>query len=470
MYAGGTKIGWGHTALVDIEESGRKLAQVDSQNHLAVDRERQRTTIDITTRSIETADGKLLRFETEMLTGTSRTVMTGRVADGKLTVETSTHGKTISDTIPCPADTLGFSATDQSLARAPLLPGQRRTLKALMPATNEIVTIEMAAEKYESTQLLDHSEDLLRINSTITLPINMPDDKPPVIRSVLWTNREGQVLKTAIAALHQETFRTTREIAMAEASPRRVDLVIDNSVPVARLLEDPHGTRRIRYRVSLESDDPAKVFFSGRLQEVQSLDPHTAEITVRRDSGRSQATGGADASPPRRLPSDEDRRPNNLVQSDDPLIVSMAQSVAPDETDPLKVGIELEKLVRHNIKLKDFSQAFATAAEVARNPEGDCTEHSVLLAALARARGIPSRVAIGLVYQDGKQSFAYHMWNEIWTGDRWVPLDATLGRGGIGAAHLMLTDSNLAGAQAYSCFLPVAQVIGQLKIEILEVE
>ncbi len=470
VYAGGTKIGWGHTALVDIEENGRKLQQVDSQNHLAVDRDRQRTTIDITTRSIETPDGKLLRFETEMLTGASRTVMTGRVADGNLMVEMSTHGKTISDTIPCPADTLGFSATDQSLARAPLLPGQQRTLKALMPATNEIVTIEMAAAKYEPTALLDHTEDLLRIDSTITLPINGPDDKPPVIRSVLWTNREGQVLKTAIAALHQETFRTTRENALADASPRRIDLVIDNTVPVARQLDDPHGTRRIRYRVSLESDDPAKVFFSGRLQKVQSLDAHTAEITVRRDGDGAQSTAGADPSPPRRLPSDDDRRPNNLVQSDDPSIVSMAQSVAQGETDPLKVGIELEKLVRHTIKLKDFSQAFATAAEVARNPEGDCTEHAVLLAALARARGIPSRVAIGLVYQEGKQSFAYHMWNELWVGDRWVPLDATLGRGGIGAAHLMLTDSNLAGAQAYSCFLPVAQVIGQLKIEILEVE
>ncbi len=467
----GTKIGWGHTALVDIEENGRKLAQVENQNHLAVDRDRQRTTIDITTRSIETPDGKLLRFETEMLTGTSRTVMTGRVADGKLTVETSTHGKTISDTIPCPADTLGFSATDQSLARARCCRARSRTLKALMPATNEIVTIEMAADKYESTPLLDHTEDLLRIDSTITLPINMPDDKPPVIRSVLWTNREGQVLKTAIAALHQETFRTTREMAMAEASPRRVDLVIDNTRAggasvgkSARHAADPlsgvAGKRR----------SGEGVFLRPAARSAIARSAHGGNHRAARCSGRSQSTGGADASPPRRLPSDDDRRPNNLVQSDDPLIVSMAQSVAPDETDPLKVGIELEKLVRHTIKLKDFSQAFATAAEVARNPEGDCTEHSVLLAALARARGIPSRVAIGLVYQDGKQSFAYHMWNEFWTGDRWVPLDATLGRGGIGAAHLMLTDSNLAGAQAYSCFLPVAQVIGQLKIEILEVE
>ena len=112
----------------------------------------------------------------------------------------------------------------------------------------------------------------------------------------------------------------------------------------------------------------------------------------------------------------------------------------------------------------------STAAEVAEFREGDCTEHAVLLAALARARGIPARVAIGLVYQAPTQSFAYHMWNELWIGDRWLPLDATLGRGGIGAGHLKLTDSSLAGATAYSSFLPVGQVIGQLKIEVLEAE
>jgi hypothetical protein len=49
-------------------------------------------------------------------------------------------------------------------------------------------------------------------------------------------------------------------------------------------------------------------------------------------------------------------------------------------------------------------------------------------------------------------------------------MDATLAQGGIGAAHLKLVHSNLAGASALSCFLPVAQVIGRLKVEILDVQ
>ena len=102
--------------------------------------------------------------------------------------------------------------------------------------------------------------------------------------------------------------------------------------------------------------------------------------------------------------------------------------------------------------------------------KGDCTEHAVLLAALCRARGIPARVAIGLSYVSAAKGFGYHMWNEVWIDGTWAPLDATLAQGGIGAAHLKLGDSSLKGTSAFGTFLPVAQVIGQLKIEILEVE
>ena len=117
-----------------------------------------------------------------------------------------------------------------------------------------------------------------------------------------------------------------------------------------------------------------------------------------------------------------------------------------------------------------FSTAFATAAEVARSLEGDCTEHAVLLAALCRARKIPARVAFGIVYYPPQQGFAYHMWNEVWITDRWIPMDPTLGLGGIGADHIKLGDSNLAGTSPLADLLSVIQVFGRLELEVLEVE
>jgi len=140
--------------------------------------------------------------------------------------------------------------------------------------------------------------------------------------------------------------------------------------------------------------------------------------------------------------------------------------------DAWQIAVALERYVGRKITSTNYSQAFDTAAEVFRTGEGDCTEHAVLLAALARAAGIPARVVIGLVYtsETGRPAFGYHMWNELYVNGRWIPMDATLSRGGIGAAHLKLGHTSLEGASALSSFLPVAQVAGRLQIEIVEVQ
>jgi transglutaminase-like putative cysteine protease len=163
------------------------------------------------------------------------------------------------------------------------------------------------------------------------------------------------------------------------------------------------------------------------------------------------------------------REPSNLVQSDDPRIVATAKKAVGGEKDPWQAALALERFVNGYVTQKDFTQAFATAGEVIESRQGDCSEHAVLLAALCRAVGIPARGAVGLVYQNGK--FYFHMWTEVYVGRRWTPIDATLARGGIGAAHLKLAHSNLQGSSAFSAFLPVAQVLGRgPKIEIVEVE
>ncbi len=349
-------------------------------------------------------------------------------------------------------------------------PGEARKLTGLIEGFNKIAQIDMTAGRYETTQLLDHSEELLRIEMMAT----MPDS--PALRQVLWMDRQGTVQKIEYGALRQIFYRTTREIALADAGPNRFDMIRSTTIPVDRRIAEPDGTRRIRYRVHLDQDDPSKVFASGPTQRVTAIDPHTAEIDVRAiRPGESNEKSGKPSEWPKSPspPTDEDRRANNLVQSDDPRIVALAKEAAGSRTDPWETAVALEQFVRQYITKHDASNAFSTAVEVAESHAGICTQHGVLLAALARARGIPARVAVGLVYNegaDGKPDFAFHLWNEVWIGDRWIPIDGVHGKGGTGAAYLKLADSSLSGEAAYSCFLPVAQVIGQAKIEILEVE
>lgn len=99
---------------------------------------------------------------------------------------------------------------------------------------------------------------------------------------------------------------------------------------------------------------------------------------------------------------------------------------------------EIVDFVDQQIPVKSYRHGFAVASQVARISEGDCTEHAVLLTALARAQGWPARLVFGvlvLVDGDDVQSFG-HAWSEAYDGQRWHISDATRPDRAKSKAHL----------------------------------
>src|SRR5207249_84523 len=127
----------------------------------------------------------------------------------------------------------------------------------------------------------------------------------------------------------------------------------------------------------------------------------------------------------------------------------------------------------NNMRSLNFTEAMATADQVARTLEGDCTEYAMLAAAMCRVVQVPSRTALGLVYAELRQGpvFAYHMWTEVWIDGQWLALDATLGRGSIGAAHIKITDHSWHDIHDLKPLLPIRRVIqGKPSIQIMRVD
>jgi Transglutaminase-like superfamily len=459
-YLQGAKIGYGRTNIRELSRAGRRLVAVDSLNHLVISRFGQKAEQEVTLSTLESPTGELVEFKTEMASGPSPATVSGHVVGKELVIEVGTKGRSETARLPWSDEIGGFRAVEQSLERRPLAAGEKRSLKMLMPLVNQVADVELSAGTIESTSVLGIESKLLRIETSAQLAGGQ------TLNSTLWVDAAGQTIKTRIEALEQESFRTTRALALADGSPATFDLGSDLIVKLDPPLENAHETRLVRYRVELSGGDPAKVFASGPTQSVRSLGPHEAEITVRsiRPSDARHATQQGAAVDKEYLAS------NSVLQIDDPRVRQMAEEGRGSATDPADVALALERYVHRVMTRRNFSQAFSTAAEVAETREGDCTEHAVLLAALARACGIPSRVAIGLVYVERAGGFGFHMWTEMLLDGQWTPFDATLGQGGIGASHLKLTDSSLAGASAYSSFLPVAQVVGQLKVSVIAAE
>lgn len=441
----------GHSPPVIRSEAEMKMSMKRDGQHISLGSKRT---------SSETLDGLLVSFREEQQLGPTPVVSTGEVKDGKLAIDTRDGENTSTRSIDLPENTGGPFAPDHSLTRRPMRPGETRAVRFFEPMVGALATETLEAIGLEPVELLQGSENLLRIKSTLAI-----EGQPQPIRGVRWTNEKGETLKTESTTMRQITYRTSKDEALrGDAEEPTFDLMRGTIVKLERPLEDARQKSAIRYRVELAAGDPAKLFAVGPTQQVKATGPHTAEVTVTSLDPEAPACEGAAGAA-----TDDDRQPSGIIQSDDPRIVEMAREAAGDRSTPGAVAIALEEYVAHKMRDKrSYTIAFASAADVARTLEGDCTEHAVLLVALARAAGIPARVAIGLVYSPADRGFAYHMWTEMLLSGCWVPLDATLGEGRISADHLKLAHSSLTDREGFASFLPLAEVIGQLKLEVLE--
>ncbi len=456
----GKRMGYGRTTVSRVVEDGRELVRTENLNRLKIRRGGEVVEQVISGSSLQRPDGELIRYESEMKMGPGAMRAVGRVRGDRLEIEVRGPGETAPNrfSIPWSSDYRGPFASEQTLLRRPMKPGERRKLKTLELGFNQLCTLRLTAKDFESVELLDGRRRLLRIEYLTRFPDGQ------TIKGTVWCDPSGVAWKTYTEAMDMEIYRVSKAEALREIDAAALDLLPGMMVEVDRPLSDPHRTRRVRYRIHLDRGDPADFFPAGPTQSVKSIDPHTAEVTVH--AVRPGVEGNTDAEADK--PTVDDRRANNYIQSDDPLIRAQARQAAGDEENTWAAAVALERFVGREVKEKNFSQAFATAAEVAKSGEGDCTEHAVYLAALARARGIPARVAFGLVYIEGRRAFGYHAWTEVYIKDRWTPIDGTLALGGVGAAHLKIADGNLNAASAMNSLLPVIRLIGKLRIEIVD--
>ncbi len=150
--------------------------------------------------------------------------------------------------------------------------------------------------------------------------------------------------------------------------------------------------------------------------------------------------------------------PNALIQSDDSKIIEMSERILAGEQDPREAAKKLNEWVYYAIRKKPVV-TIPSALDVLNRREGDCKEHTVLFTALARAAGIPTRMATGIVYMNN--GFYYHAWPEIWDG-QWLAVDPTFNQFPADATHLRFVAGNL-DRQSDIGFL-----VGKLSLKVLE--
>lgn len=351
---------------------------------------------------VETND-KLTSFRLEQHTpGQPTQVSRGKRRGNEMEVTTTSNGRETTRSISIPSDVLSPTAVDRYLDEDPPEKGESVELKVFSVETLDTTTMILTGLGRTPTKWADGA---MKPANTIQMTRG---DMP--LAPKFYLDDGGEVLKVDFGLMGMVGWSTTREDALAAAEGNNsIDL---GERTVLKVAPRPglSGSKTAVYRVS-GTDLPG---LPGS-QEITTIGDETFVEVLTPDVNRATSAGDVDT---KFLAS------TRWVDWKSNAVQKVAARVDADGS-PGQLAASAEKVVSKAVSNKSFGVGFATASEVATTREGDCTEHGVLLAAVLRASGLPSRVAYGLVYVESMAAMVPHMWTEVALGDTWIPLDAT---------------------------------------------
>jgi transglutaminase-like putative cysteine protease len=444
VYYRGEKIGFtvSQTTRIkdgfEIQEDGRLQMLLLGQDTAA------------TIRTTARVDGEfMLRdFEFSLDPGTGPVVVKGRLdriggsPPYRLTLAITSGGATRTETRDLREAPVMSLTLSRILASGRLVPGTEHRWNVLDPATLQTATMIVRVG----------GRSVVRASDTV-VPAFRVESEFQGLRTTSWVTDTGEIVREE-SPLGLMTVLESPERARGMAIPERVrgDLLRTSAiVPAMRArIDEPRDVRRLRVQLdgaTVPADDlnGAGQTASGNVIEIVDSQIRTPEPVA------PEAASYVAAEP--------------LIESDAPEIRAEAERAVRDATSD---RLRAERLTRHVNALLDKKPTVSlpSARDVLRTKVGDCNEHTALYVAMARSIGLPSRIAVGLVYMHG--AFYYHAWPEVYIAEGrrglWMPVDPTLNQFPADATHLRLARG---GLDRQAAVLPL---IGHLKITVLDVE
>jgi len=478
-YIEGAKAGYFHTQVVEIERDGKKLFVTTQTMSLKVRREGNVVELKMDNGEEETSDGKVVGVVLTQYLGPAKLTVTGQVEGDNLVLRS--NGRELKK-LPWDAKVLGLYAQDRIWKEKKVKPGDQFEFVNFELAVEKAFKVKVVVKDKEETDVLEVTpgepkpkaervkRSLLRAEATPD-KVDIGGALQQLPKLVTWLNADYEVLRaeTEMPGLGRiVTYRTTKTVAMEEGTAPALlpDLLLTTLVPVNKPIERPLERAEVVYRITLSGDgDPMTAFARDTRQTVENVKGNVFDLRVK---GRRTPLA---VDKPEKV-GDEFLKSNHFLDSDDSTVTALAARAIGTETDAWERARRIEKWVHDNMK-STASVVFATASQVARDRQGDCRQHAMLTAAMCRAAGVPSRTALGLVYTIDREKspvLAFHMWTEVFVRNQWMGLDATLGLGGVTAAHVKIADHSWHDTQTLAPLLPVLRVLGKSKVDVVSVK
>lgn len=434
IYFQGSKVGWLHHTCEP--EDGGYVVREESLTHLKMMDTPQKIWVATTCRTDSAF--ALTSFIFRMRSDVVSMEVLGEVEGKTVNLRIDSAGKTQEKVLHLRRPPYLFLNLRPYLVSDGLETGKSFRVPVVLPSTLSQADAVLTVEGEEEIRVDGETREAFRIRVSYA-----------GMEATSWYDREGRVLKEVgpmgLTMMREAAGQARRGLMKGDEA---VDITASTMVSVNRRLPDP---RRLGYlRVLLEGIDPSGFEIEGGRQRLQGA---TLEI-VKEDMislPKLSIPFGGDAFA-------DFLEATPFIQSDDERIQRLAREIVGGERGAAAAARLLMGWVYGNLE-KRPTVSLPSALEVLEDRAGDCNEHATLMAALARAAGLPARLVVGVVYTgDG---FYYHAWNEVWVGD-WVSLDPAMSQFPADATHVKFIDGGLEEQ------MRMARVIGRLSMEILE--
>jgi hypothetical protein len=412
---------------IQREQSGDVVTTTQT---LVMDIERDHKRVPYTniSRSVETVDGKPISFRMTTLSATETSVDGQHLPDGTLELTNAVGGNSQRSTIEWPAGALLVEGQRRALQAAIPYPGRHYHLLVYNQASLEAMDLAVEVIGDERVELPDGIETLSHQRETLSSLENT--------QSVdLWLDAQGHIRKGSSTMLGRPLDMIACSEACALAPTQSLDMMDSAVVDSPRLITPEMLADFLSYRVRVTNKAIAKPFITTDEQSVADLGNGEWQINVYRTLIDGQAP-----------PTPADTQANAWLQSDAPEIKALAAIAAGDTQNKLHVMGNLSSFVNRYVTERGLDIGYVSALDVARDRRGDCAQFAVLLAAMARARDIPTRVVIGMLYTDRYNNkarvFVPHAWVVAWVDGRWHSFDPAVSRFDSGHIALDIGDGN----------------------------
>jgi hypothetical protein len=452
----GVKVGFLHTTVHRIAAEDGKRLRATAELDLMLKRHNTPLRLRRLWGAEETMGGKVVGvFMRQGQEGGRQLVLAGRLEDGRMHVRID-EGR-IERWLRWGDDVVGLYRLEHLFQERKPKPGESWTLKRYDPTYNAVVTLRVAVKQRE--------EKLLRVELTPE-PLEAPGIKVQPPPEVWWLDERFAPVRRQIELEGLGAVlltRTTRETATAPTLPRQwADIGLKTLVSLNRPLPRPYALRSAVYRIQLSGvGDPASALAHDDHQEICNRQGDTFELHVH-PVQKSPRRPGSETPPADCLES------CYFIDCGDVQVKELARRAVGTEKDAWAKARRLERWVKQNMQV-DNATPLGPASATARRLRGDCRHYALMTAALCRAQGIPARTAIGLLYVEkgGRPKMGFHMWTEVWIDGQWLGLDATLGLGGVSAAHLKINDHSWHDTASLTPLLPVSRILGKITVTVV---